>query len=73
MKTLSAPTVNSAKETTAQQRLRMEFYFVFAGQIITKTQPEINGFARPVYPLIRIINIKMAYGHVSHIGDIVQV
>ena len=50
----------------------MKFYFVFAGQIITKTQPEIYGLARPVYPRIRI-SIKMAESHVSHIGDIVQV
>ena len=72
MKPLSAPTVNSAKEIATGQRLRMEFYFVFAGQFITKTQPEIYGFARQVSPLINI-SMKIAYGHVCHIGDIVQV
>ena len=50
----------------------MKFYFVFAEQIITKTQPEIYGFARQGSPLINI-SMKIAYAHVSHIGDIVQV
>jgi hypothetical protein len=68
MSCIEAPTENSA----ARQRLRMEFYFVFAKQVITKTQPEIYGLARPVAPFIHI-SIEIAYSHVSHIGYIVQV